>query len=435
MYLTLDRYWDPLYGRAAFSPFERELIYSPEVQRLRHIRLCNINSLLVPGASEINRFEHSLGVLRLANEWLSRNQLPKDEANDLRAAALLHDVQTGPFGHSFEYILEDNEFEGEFEHEDLIKGKEEMYYQDLMANASFAGAPFEAAAICGDRWDRVSDLIKGNGPLGTLITGTMDLDNIDNVIRLAFHSGIADHSDGEMAINLVRDLAISESKLTFSSQSIPLIEKWQLIRHRLYELLLLDWAEFSAKAMLTRAFEEAAKYDLVGTDSWRLADDELLFDLQHQSIGESQIVKNLFRRLRLGDLYTPFLLIRTPNGDVYDKVSKREMKRRLEKQIRNTIYPNETGRDVLLHTIRDYRKTDRAVPIVVKETNEHLTVGNDSRTLLIGIFLSTPPTMREKKELREIALKALKSQGLQDFEDIVDPMGNDTITDSQMNLF
>ena len=70
-----DRIWDPLYGRTKLTEFEARLISLPEIQRLRYIRMCNINSLLVTGASEISRFEHTLGVLRLAQEWARANEL------------------------------------------------------------------------------------------------------------------------------------------------------------------------------------------------------------------------------------------------------------------------------------------------------------------------------------------------------------------------
>ena len=51
--LNARRSWDPLYGRIEFTDFEYGLLRLSEVQRLRYVRMCNINSLLVSGASEI----------------------------------------------------------------------------------------------------------------------------------------------------------------------------------------------------------------------------------------------------------------------------------------------------------------------------------------------------------------------------------------------
>lgn len=436
MYKSLNRYWDPLYGRTSLSEFENKIVFCPDVQRLRYIRLCNINSLLVTGASEVNRFEHTLGVLRLANEWLDSHKTNNEEANDFRAAALFHDVQTGPFGHSFQYILEDNKIEGNFEHENLRKGSESLYYQDITTNASFAGARFLAMKICGERWEKVSAIIKGEGRLGPLIAGSIDLDNIDNVIRLAFHCGIVDRSEGQLAIDLTIGIEPTQHGLIIPDHNIALIEKWQKIRRRLYELLLLDWAEFSAKAMLTRAFEDAIQYNLIGTDSWLMTDDELLHFFQRHSLGDSQSVKQMLHRIRLGNLFAPILLCRSPNVELYKKFSSINTKRKIEKEIRDQVYGKKTGRSILVHSILDYRKTDRAVSVIIKGTDRSFTIGQDSSTLLLGIFVSSPPSSRkDQMNLEKAAMKVLSDFGFKKIEIIPDPMSDIIKEDTQLNLF
>ena len=145
--LSQKRIFDPLYGTIHLSEFEYELIQLPEVQRLREVRMCNINSLLITGASQISRFEHSIGVMYLAKVWLENNKkiLPYPlKAEDILAAAILHDMQTGPFGHSLQYVLEDNEVEGNFEHQNVHNSKKSKYYQDFDANYKYAGFQFKA---------------------------------------------------------------------------------------------------------------------------------------------------------------------------------------------------------------------------------------------------------------------------------------------------
>ena len=39
---------DPLYGPMTVDSLARELIFSSDFQRLRNVRLCNINSLFIP---------------------------------------------------------------------------------------------------------------------------------------------------------------------------------------------------------------------------------------------------------------------------------------------------------------------------------------------------------------------------------------------------
>lgn len=418
------RVWDPLYGRINFTKYEYKLISLPEVQRLRGIRMCNINSLLVTGASEISRFEHTIGVLRLAQEWIKFHPVSQEDAQDLIAAAVLHDMQTGPFGHSLQYVLEDNEVDGDFIHEDINHGQRNYYHQDLIANASYSGRPFGANALLADRWVSVSNIIKGKGHLGPLIAGTMDLDNIDNVVRLAYHVGVATTQDSEIALSLARDMDVIDGMLSFSSATIDKVLRWQKIRSDLYNLLLLDWAEFSAKAMFTRAMEIALAKNILGANSWVHTDFELLSILEKNGIGDAQGVNDLIKRLRTGDLYHPLLMVRSPTIDTYGHLSTAEVKARIESEIVEFAKKElNTNLKIILHFILDKGKTRRAVSIRVKESGQIQTIGESSKSLLIGVFLSKN-NLSEKNSLLLIShfYGMLNNMGLMDISEISDPM-------------
>ena len=51
-----------------------------------------------------------------------------------------------------------------------------------------------SAQVFRDRWkpriESILDAIKGRGDFRGLIAGSIDLDNIDNLVRIAFHIGI-----------------------------------------------------------------------------------------------------------------------------------------------------------------------------------------------------------------------------------------------------
>lgn len=432
--LMPTRVWDPLYGRIELTKYEYKLISLPEVQRLRGIRMCNINSLLVTGASEISRFEHTIGVLRLMKEWISSHQISEIVANDLIAAAVLHDMQTGPFGHSLQYVLEDNEVEGNFIHDDITHGRKNYYHQDLVANASFSGRPFGAEALLGDRWRSVGNLIKGNGPLGPLIAGTMDLDNIDNVVRLAYHVGVAKSGDATIALGLARDLDIKDGELNFSIAAVEKIHRWQEIRKDLYELLLLDWAEFSAKAMFTRAIEIAIAKDLLGANSWVHTDSELLAILERNGIGDAQAVSDLIKRLRVGDLYIPISLLKSPSIGQYSSLCSTEVKSRIESSIvefaKSTLGLNIR---IIVHLILDKGKTCRAVQVRLKENGKLTSIGVNSENLLVGVFLSKAGlSERNMASLKQQIYNILKEEGLQEMSEIEDPMGKPICIDTPL---
>lgn len=421
--LSPRRSWDPLYGRVEFTEFEFGLLRLSEVQRLRYVRMCNINSLLVAGASEISRFEHTIGVLHLTKRWCDAHGIARSIARDIIAAAVLHDMQTGPFGHSMQYVLEDNELDTSFVHEDLSHGWRSTYHQEILAGASFAGKSFSAREYLGRSWESVAKIIRGEGVYGPLIAGTMDLDNIDNVVRLAFHVGITDKDDHTVALRLAEQMSLKNGNIVLPDSAVPVVERWQSIRRRLYELLLLDWAEFSAKAMLTRAIERAAAYQLVGADSWVRTDAEFLEHLERSAIGEAQEVRDLVRRLRCADLYEPILLGTSPSLEAYPALNSIESKQELESAlVRNS---GVRGVKVLTHFILDKGKTEREVSFLSEESGAERTIGRSSRQLLCGLFASTPPTEAERTALSQAYSELLRERGVVDLRTFEDPMGTE----------
>eukprot|EP01084_Bolivina_argentea_P126454 223901_1 len=89
----------------------KQLIDTPHVQRLRYLKQLGTSYMVFPGASH-NRFEHSIGVMWLAYQLLSKISdrqphlhITDDELFCVSAAGLLHDLGHGPFSHVF-----DNQF-------------------------------------------------------------------------------------------------------------------------------------------------------------------------------------------------------------------------------------------------------------------------------------------------------------------------------------
>lgn len=432
------RILDPLYGRLELTALESRVFAVPELQRLRYIRMCNINSMLITGASEISRFEHALGTLRLAREWTSRRQLSPHIAEAVTIAALLHDVQTGPFGHSLEYVLH-AEHGDNFRHEDLAHGHSIRYHQASDASVSFLGRQFAASDVLGDHWPVVAEMINGKGKYGPLISGTIDFDNIDNVFRLAYHVGVAGREDSLHALQLSRELDVTPLGPTLSSRFFTHLERWQKIRHDLYELLLLDWADFSAKAMLQYALERALSGKQLDTSAWKYTDSELLDKLWDLGIGEYQDIRDMVRRLRTGDLFVPIVMLESPDIGAYSLLDCAAVKQRLVAELKRHSSKAGHNCQYLLHLIRDVAKTDRAVDIIEKESGQPVRIGRDSNRLLIGLFASRAISdIRISNDLEGHFRKMLGDHGVSRTQPISDPVAESrgTIKNSrQMELF
>lgn len=92
-----DRFFEPLYRlEVAVSPFERELLQSIPLRRLKHLHHFGASSLITPVTH--SRLEHTLGVWTLAKHFFPAWP-------ELHAAALLHDIGHLPFSHAAELPL------------------------------------------------------------------------------------------------------------------------------------------------------------------------------------------------------------------------------------------------------------------------------------------------------------------------------------------
>lgn len=284
--------WDALYGKIEFSPLVYKCMLSPEVQRLREVRLCNINSLCITGSSNTNRFEHSVGTAYLAAINIEAAvqkhlKLTKKEKETFIIAALLHDVANGPFGHSYEYIMEKKGFIPEQGLSDVLG---DVVSTGIGAHKN--SSPFETiffgklraltSILNGSQKEEVSQIIAGCHPLSKLISDSIDLDNIDNVFRMAYHMGLDFRK--EAPIKLAESMFIENGSVVFLQEAKTYLEEWYLVRQRVYKFLLLNPQEFAGKYMLTEAmdilFECISQGKAEGRDiKWNYTDYQLMEEL------------------------------------------------------------------------------------------------------------------------------------------------------------
>jgi HD superfamily phosphohydrolase len=190
---------DPLYGRVVFDDALLALVRTATVQRLRHVRLSNIDSLDIPAIANLSRFEHILGVAHLSGQVGFRVGLNPHDYLVLRAAALLHDWAITSFGHLIEEALQ---YTGtRFDHEEklglILAGQDadDIGGADLQILAGRETKLRDWARRFGRGDDNallhdVMMHIRGRGRMGRAISGDIDLDNIDSVFRMAFHMGL-----------------------------------------------------------------------------------------------------------------------------------------------------------------------------------------------------------------------------------------------------
>jgi HD superfamily phosphohydrolase len=384
--------YDPLYGVIDdLPPYIWGVISCPELQRLREVRLCNINSLCLTGGANINRYEHAIGTCHLAqeclNSWPPLNPISEKEQKFFLLAALLHDVASAAFGHSVEYIESKEGFEHEKAFEYVVVGERRPSYQYKSATLEpiFLGMYRELLSnLTEEDLRMIGKIISGKGRFGPLINSTIDLDNIDNVFRLGYHIGLV--KSGEVPLKLAKSLYIENDKLVVRKEAVPLVEEWHKVRKMLYSLLLLNPEDFSAKCMLTEAIEIAKKKE-IQPFNWYDVDFELLGKLNKISSETSMIIYRIMK----GDLYGCVGIFSTTKTEKYEKFTDTNHRRKLEKELSQIIkdkfksYSRFKYPKIALHSIIDINKTERQICIQTDD-NKITHIGSSSKCLLIGVF-------------------------------------------------
>ncbi|WP_302080696.1 HD domain-containing protein [Salinibaculum rarum] len=257
-----------------------DLLDTPPVQRLRRIRQLGTVDLVYPSANH-TRFEHSLGVFHLADRALSHLGIEGQQAERVRAAALLHDIGHGPYSHNIERLI--------YRH----TGK----YHDDIGDLVGSGAVASVLSDHGLNPDRIADLVAGDGQLGQLVSGELDVDRMDYLVRDAHHTGVPygtiDHG------RLVRELRFVDGELVFDEGNVQAAESLLLARALMNPTVYSHHVARIAKSMLRRAAEGLLATGATTAEKLRRMDDHAL----HVAIRDCEATAEYARRLERRNLY------------------------------------------------------------------------------------------------------------------------------------
>lgn len=269
---TVAEIRDPVHGYIKITEVERAVIDSPFVQRLRRIHQLAGAYMVYPGAVH-TRFDHVLGAMHVAGlmaESIANNiHLDKTKIQDIRLAALLHDVGHGPFSHLFEEVLAEKT---NLTHEDISqKIVLKSNVRDILENYGISSR-------------KISDLCVGklNKPpyMNEIVAGGLSADIMDYLLRDSYFTGV---EYGKVDIHRIIDsIEIVNNHLALNQAALYAFEAILIARYEMFKAVYFHRTVRASELMLVHSMSLASNAlkltDFSRIENYLRLTDEVVFD-------------------------------------------------------------------------------------------------------------------------------------------------------------
>ena len=233
--ILMRRVRDSIHDYIDLNELESSLVDTEPYQRLRWIKQLGSANLVYPGANH-TRLEHSIGVSHLAKQMAIQSGVPDDEMHLVSVAGLLHDLGHSPYSH-----LAD----------ELPFGKDHVEVtQDIIKDSQISDI-FHKQGI---ETNEICDLIKGNHKYGSLISGDIDADRLDYLIRDSHYTGV---KTGVDTGRLITKMSFSSNELVIGESCLPVVETFLTSRSIMFPTVYFHPFSRGAELMLARATKSA----------------------------------------------------------------------------------------------------------------------------------------------------------------------------------
>lgn len=335
---------DPVYG---FLTVPTALVYDtiqhPYFQRLRRIRQLGLTELVYPGATH-TRFHHALGALNLmirAIETLRQKgvEVSDAEAEAVYLAILLHDIGHGPFSHTLEHTLVNGVSHEKISWWMMDKMNREMGGQLSLAMKLFAGEYPEKPF------------------LSQLISGQLDMDRLDYLLRDSFYTGVSEGVVG--ADRIIHMLNVKDGQLVVEEKGIYSVEKFLVARRLMYWQVYLHKTAVAADELLLAILKRART---LAADQHHLGSYQPLVHFLGREIKPEDFddeCLDLYAELDDNDIYNALKVWQSHDDEVLGLLTRSMLSRRLPKiLIRNTAYSKAEIAEYEQRTIANLQLSD-----------------------------------------------------------------------------
>ncbi len=266
---------DPVHGYIKITEAERDVIDTPFVQRLRRIHQLAGAYMVYPGAVH-TRFDHVCGAMHVAGQisealslWVD---LTPESIQEIRLAALLHDVGHGPYSHTFEEVLADRTTTT---HEDISQRIIlETSIRDVLSKHGFSPKKMSAFAV-GKHSAKPAFM-------NEIIAGGLSADIMDYLLRDSYFTGV---EYGKVDVQRVIDsLRVADRRLAIDNAGLYAFEALLLARYEMFKAVYFHRTVRAAELMLVYSMKLAEESlhltDLSDLDNYlEMTDERILHDL------------------------------------------------------------------------------------------------------------------------------------------------------------
>src|SRR5712692_1542035 len=238
---------DPIHGYIRISETERAIMDTQPVQRLRRLRQLAGSEFVYPAANH-TRFEHVLGAMHLAGALAEAlpTHLNSHQQEQMRLAALLHDIGHGPFSHVFEPLM--IRYLGK-NHEDFVPW---LVEETEIAGRLEAGG-FDPKSLGRLAIGRLKD--KKRPYLDQIISSSVDVDKMDFLVRDSFHTGAG---YGSVDVHrLLYTMDVIDGNLSVDGTAVATLESFVLARLESFRTIYFHRASRAVQIMIVKALEVA----------------------------------------------------------------------------------------------------------------------------------------------------------------------------------
>ena len=320
---------DAVHGDIYLEEYEKEILDTPQMQRLRGIKQLGTTFYVFPTALH-TRFDHSIGTCWIAKRIIqeinnvskeTKFKVSKEIEKEISCAALVHDITHIPFGHTMED--ERRVFGRHDKPEEIKKFLEKEEIGDVLEGIGVR--------------DNVIKILQSKDPEKEkypapwkvqLISNTICADLLDYLRRDSYFSGLMKNYDDrvfkyfrvmdkKLVLDFVKDNMV---RLDARSEIIHVLN----LRYFLTERLYLHHAKISAGSMIAKAVEIAVKeYSKEREDFIGLTDEGLINYLKiisrEKKAGKE--INNLLKRLENRNLLKRAYVVSPRGIEPYDQES------------------------------------------------------------------------------------------------------------------